>query len=308
MNISLQQLEYVVAVDTYRHYVTAAEKTFVTQPTLSMQIKKLEEQLGVVLFDRSKQPIVPTEIGVKIIEQARIVLNESAKIAETINVYQGRVTGEITLGVIPTLAPYLVPRFVGSFLRKYPEVKLTIKELMTNDIVEALKKERLDLGVIVTPLGERGFMERKLFYEEIFLFTKEQDLDEIPIDQLKKKRIWLLSKGHCFRSQAINLCALADREEEMKLHYESGSLESLKNIVLEEGGATLLPGLAAAQLDDKLKQHLSRISKEHPYREVSMIYNRSQAKKKLLELLEEELKLAVPESMLSPQLNVVEWN
>lgn len=307
MNVTLQQLEYVVAVDTYRHYVTAAEKTFVTQPTLSMQIKKLEEQLGVVLFDRSKQPIVPTEIGVKIIEQARIILNEAAKIGETINAYQGRVTGEITLGIIPTLAPYLVPRFVGNFLRKYPEVKLTIKELMTNDIVEALKKERLDLGVIVTPLGERGFMERRLFYEEILLFSKERDLDEIPIEQLKKKRIWLLSKGHCFRSQVINLCALADREE-MKLHYESGSLESLKNIVLEEGGATLLPALAAEQLEGKLRHHLSRISQEHPYREVSLIYNRSQAKKKLLELLEEELKLAVPESMLFPQSNVVEWN
>jgi len=208
--ISLIQLEYIIAVDTYRHFVTASEKCFVTQPTLSMQIKKLEEELGVIIFDRSKQPIIPTEIGKKIIEQARIVVAESNNITEIINTHNNSISGELTIGIIPSLAPYLLPLFIGDFNRKYPDVKVKILELLTEEIIIELKKDTIDVGILVTPLSEKGIIEQPLFYEEMLLyinknhaFSKKENINPI---ELASSDLCLLNKGHCFRSQVINLC------------------------------------------------------------------------------------------------------
>lgn len=308
MNITLQQLEYIVAVDTYRHYVTAAEKSFVTQPTLSMQVKKLEEQLGVVLFDRSKQPIVPTEVGAQIITQARETLNQGKKIYEIVKNYQGKVRGELTIGIIPTLAPYLVPLFVGTFLKKYPEVDLTIKECLTTDLLKELVVERLDAGIIVTPLQEKGIIEKKLFYEEIALYSqKGVERSEISVEELDEEQIWLLAKGHCFRSQMVNLCSNVTKQETPNFNYESGSLESLKNLVQREGGSTLLPELAFTNLSSDQKGGLRHIGKVRPYREISLVYSRAQAKISALNALEGEIKASVPEHMIQKKENIVEW-
>ncbi len=312
LSITLTQLEYIIAVDTYRHFVTASEKCFVTQPTLSMQIKKLEDELGVIIFDRTKQPIVPTEIGAKIIEQARVTLSAGKKIAELIKEDSETISGELTIGIIPSLAPYLLPRFIGVFTEKYPMVKVKIIELMTEEIVFQLKKDIIDVGILVTPLSEAGVIEKPLFYEKMVLYIHAHH-------PLAKKKIlkttdiatpdlWLLSKGHCFRSQVLNLCSYQrSAQSELPFEYESGSLETLKKFVEKEGGFTLLPELA---IDDSGKHADTRIKQFDvtPLREVSFAYTRNYSKKKLLELLETEIKKSVPKAMLTKDRgSVVDW-
>ena len=265
MNISLQQLEYIVAVDTHRHYVTAAEHSFVTQPTLSMQIKKLEEQLGVVIFDRTKQPIVPTDLGRPIIEQARIILNQTKQIEEIIKSHNDTIGGEINMGIIPTLAPYVVPRFAGALLRKYPNVSLNIKELVTQDIINELKNETIDIGLVVTPIKESKLFYNTLFYEEILLYSDDINKKKyLSFKQLPTENMWLLSSGHCFRNQMVNLCQIATEQQHLNFKYESGSLETLKKMVDREGGATLFPELATLELSKSDKTKVLHIGEEKP--------------------------------------------
>lgn len=309
MNFSLQQLEYIIALDTYRHYVKAAEKSFVTQPTLSMQVKKLEDQLGVILFDRTKQPIVPTAVGKAVIEQARIILNQAKNLENIVAQEKDTMQGEINLAIIPTLAPYLLPRFVTSLLDKHPELSINVHELLTHEIIDGLKSERLDAGIIVTPLEEKGIMHRVLFYEEIQLYSsKSFDSDWIQFNELSNQKLWLLSKGHCFRNQMVNLCSMPQKGEFLQFNYESGSLETLKKMVDTSGGATLFPELAFMDMPAKDREKLVPIGEEHPYREVSLVYSRSQIKTKQLDLVADEIKNAIPVSMLEQKGMVVEWN
>ena len=165
--ITLTQLEYIVAIDEYRHFATAAEKCFVTQPTLSMQIKKLEDELGVIIFDRSRQPVVPTDLGAKLIEQARMTLSATQRIKEIIQEEQQEVEGTLKIGIIPTLAPYLLLVFIGPYIRKYPAVKVEVEELVSEEIIRRLKRDILDVGLFVTPYHDEKIVERPVFYEEM---------------------------------------------------------------------------------------------------------------------------------------------
>lgn len=310
--ISLIQLEYIVAVDTYRHFVTAAEKCFVTQPTLSMQIKKMEEELEVMIFDRSKQPIVPTEIGKKIIAQARVIIAESKKIKELVSDTKTVVSGELTIGIIPSLAPYLLPLFIGNFTKKYPDVHLKVIELLTEDIVSEMRKDLIDVGILVTPLNEKGIFEEPIFYEKMLLYVNNDNplADKVGINaiDIATPDLWLLSKGHCFRSQVINLCSYqADSKEDLPFEYESGSLETLKRFVEKEGGYTLLPELSVG---DDVKNSSSSIKEFNttPIREVSLVYSRNYTKRRLLDLIAEEIKYALPIGMLNKDRGqIVEW-
>lgn len=310
--ITLTQLEYIIAVDTYRHFVTASEKCFVTQPTLSMQIKKLEDDLGVMIFDRTKQPIVPTEIGAKIIEQARITLSAGKKIPELIKENSNTVSGELTIGIIPSLAPYLLPRFIGSFTQKYPLVKVKIIELMTEEIILQLKKDVIDVGILVTPLNEAGVIEKPLFYEKMVLYIhKDHPLAKkriLKTTDIATPDLWLLSKGHCFRSQVMNLCSYQrSAQNELPFEYESGSLETLKKFVEKEGGFTLLPELAIEEEEKKSEIRIKQFDIT-PLREVSFAYTRNYSKKRLLELLEIDIRKSIPKVMLTKERgNVVDW-
>ena len=206
------QLEYIIAVDTCRHFAKAAAQCFVTQPSLSMQIQKLEEELGLKLFDRSKQPVVPTEAGAAVIEQARKIIAENNVIHEIVQQKKGIITGTLHIGIIPTLAPYLLPLFIQQFIKKYPLVKLIVTELTTELIVSRLKEGRMDVGILVTPLDEKGIKEEPLFYEEMVAYVSKKDkaykkIYILPQD-IDPAKVWLLEEGHCFRSQIINLCEL----------------------------------------------------------------------------------------------------
>lgn len=300
--MTIQQLEYLIAVDKHRHFGHAAESCFVTQPTLSAQLGKLEKELGVILFDRSKMPVIPTEIGVQIIAQAKKVVSESRGILELVAQLKGDISGTLKMGIIPTLAPYLLHRFIRKFLDKYPNVKLEVQEMVTEEVVKKLKNDELDLGIIVTPLDESGIVEKPMFYEKFYAyFSKGHQLlreTEITAQQLKSDELWILQQGHCFRDQVISFCdqRMAGHKN---FHYESGSLEGLRNMVNRYEGVTLLPELATVDLSDEEKSRLRPFKGTAPIREVSIILNRNFLKQKLVELLYKEITDAIPQEMTS---------
>lgn len=300
--MTIQQLEYVLAVDKFRHFGHAAESCFVTQPTLSAQIQKLENELGVILFDRSKMPVIPTEIGVQIITQAKKVVSESKGIFELVAQLKGDISGLIKIGIIPTLAPYLLHRFIRSFLEKYPQVKVQVEELVTEEIIRKLKNDELDLGIVVTPLEENGILEKPMFYEKFYAYLSENhpllSKPKLEVKDLETDDMWVLQQGHCFRDQVFRLCD-QKKFQRMNFHYESGSLEGLKNMVNEYEGMTLLPELATFDLAAEERNRLRPFEGEEPMREVSIVLNRSYLKKKLVELLFNEITENIPQSMTS---------
>ena len=274
--ITLTQLEYIVAIDEYRHFATAAEKCFVTQPTLSMQIKKLEDELGVIIFDRSRQPVVPTDLGAKLIEQARMTLSATQRIKEIIQEEQQEVEGTLKIGIIPTLAPYLLPVFIGPYIRKYPAVKVEVEELVSEEIIRRLKRDMLDVGLFVTPYHDEKIVERPVFYEEMLVYAHPDcellKKKEVGHEDIVTSDIWMLGNGHCFRNQVVNLCEMsASQHKNLPFEFESNSLETLMRIVDVEGGFTLIPELALQYMSPEKKKQVRSIANTKPLREVSVI-------------------------------------
>ncbi|MDD4107121.1 MAG: LysR substrate-binding domain-containing protein, partial [Prolixibacteraceae bacterium] len=202
--ITLTQLEYIVAVDTYRHFGKAAESCFITQPTLSMQIKKLEGDLEIIIFDRSMQPLIPTDIGRKLIDQARIILKETEELNNIVKDHKNQVSGILRIGIIPTLAPYLLPLFIGNYKKKYPNIFIKVIEQTTDKIIDLLHKDLIDAGILVTPLKEDKILEKPVFYEEMLIYINSENKlhrkKEITLEDIAIPEIWLLSDGHCFRN------------------------------------------------------------------------------------------------------------
>lgn len=311
--ITLTQLEYIVAIDEYRHFATAAEKCFVTQPTLSMQIKKLEDELGVIIFDRSRQPVVPTDLGAKLIEQARMTLSATQRIKEIIQEEQQEVEGTLKIGIIPTLAPYLLPVFIGPYIRKYPAVKVKVEELVSEEIIRRLKRDMLDVGLFVTPYHDEKIVERPVFYEEMLVYAHpDSELlkkKEVGHEDIVTSDIWMLGNGHCFRNQVVNLCEMsASQHKNLPFEFESNSLETLMRIVDVEGGFTLIPELALQYMSPEKKKQVRSIANTKPLREVSVIYSRHFTKQRLITLLCDEIKSVVPAHMLKRDRGmIVEW-
>ncbi|MBG6234814.1 LysR family hydrogen peroxide-inducible transcriptional activator [Pedobacter sp. CAN_A7] len=299
--MTLVQLEYIVAVDTYRSFVGAAEKCFVTQPTLSMQVQKLEEMLNVKIFDRSRQPVIPTEIGAQIIEQARIVLQESHKVKEIINSQQQDIAGEIRVGIIPTLAPYLLPQVIASMMEKYPGLKLMIWEYTTDDIIHHLKTGVLDCGLLATPLVDEAIMEDPLFYENFVTYiSKNSKLFKkktIDPDDLESENMWLLNERHCMRSQVLNICRSTKENRLQGLTYNTGSVETLIRMVDLNNGATIIPELALADLNAKQLSKIRPFKNPEPVREISLVTHKNFIKKRMLNAFKEEIMEVVPKSM-----------
>ncbi|AOM76694.1 hydrogen peroxide-inducible genes activator [Pedobacter steynii] len=299
--MTLVQLEYIVAVDTYRSFVGAAEKCFVTQPTLSMQVQKLEEMLNVKIFDRSKQPVIPTEIGAQIIEQARLVLQESQKIKEIISSQQHDVVGELKVGIIPTVAPYLLPRVISGMMEKFPDLKLLIWEYTTEDIIHHLKTGVLDCGILATPLADSNVAEFPLYYENFVTYiSKNSKLFKkktIDADDLEDENIWLLNEGHCMRSQVLNICRSTKDSRLQGLTYNTGSVETLIRMVDVNNGATLLPELALAELTNKQLSKVRYFRSPEPVREISLVTHKNFIKKRMLNALKEEILAIIPKTM-----------
>jgi LysR family transcriptional regulator, hydrogen peroxide-inducible genes activator len=295
--MNLQQLDYIISVDMYRHFGKAASACHVTQPTLSMMIQRLEEELEVKIFDRNKKPVVPTETGALIIEQARVVLKEAARMREIVQTQKEVPEGNLHLGIIPTLAPYLLPLFLKSFLEKYPKVHLKIEELTTDNLVDKLKKGLVDVGVLVTPLHIPAIREIPLFYEAFLVYSShEYDKEYLLPEDIDPNELWLLEEGHCFRSQILHLCELR-RKSDFGLEYEAGSIETLKRLVDHQNGVTILPELATHSLLPERRRLLKPFRPPAPVREVSLATHRDYVKKHLIDVLQEEILAAIPDRM-----------
>lgn len=300
--MTFTQLEYIVALDTHRHFSLAAEQCFVTQPTLSMQINKLEQELGVKIFDRSKQPVLPTQAGAEIIARARELLAGRDQLLESIHAKKDVVTGELRIGIIPTLAPYLLPLFVHSLTKRFPAVKLKVSELTTENLVRHLREGRIDAGVLVTPLNETGISEEVLFYEELVAYVSENNSaykkQYVLSKDIDPDKLWLLEEGHCFRSQIVNLCELRKKTRGgSHFEYEAGSFETLRRMVDLHDGITILPELATLDMSAGQLQNIRHFRPPAPVREVSLVVHRHFVKKKLIEVLRQEILKAVPEKI-----------
>ncbi len=295
--MNLQQLQYIVAVAQKAHFAKAAKSCFVTQPTLSMMVQKLEKELDVQIFDRSQKPVVPTEIGQQIINQAQAVLLASERIKELVEVHKNTLQGSVKLGVIPTLAPYLIPLFVRPFLKKYPEVSLKVKEYTTSDLIVALKNGSLDVGLLVTPLLDKEIKEMPLFYEAFLIYSSMPYKKEylLPKD-IDTNKLWLLEEGHCLRSQIMNLCELR-KNNKVNFEYQAGSIDTLIRLVETYEGITIVPELACLYLDEKQKQKIKRFSKPEPVREVSLVIHKNFVKTRLTQCLFDEVMANVPEGV-----------
>ncbi len=301
--MTITQLEYVVAVATYKSFVAAAEKCFVTQPTLSMQIQKLEEELGIKLFDRNKHPIAITAIGEAIVEQARIALAEVDKIHELIQSQQNNMMGTFRIAVIPTVAPYILPGLLEGYSKSFPDVKLQVKELETGQIVKALRNNELDAALISTPIEESGLKEYPLFYEPfVAYFSKnEKALKKklIAANDIELDRIWLLNEGHCMRNQVLDLCSdqIQRLQAQRPFRYESSNVETLRKMVDKNQGMTVLPELATFEFNEDQQDRVRYFEDPEPVREIGLVTNDHFVRLSLLQSLMDEILKLVPEKM-----------
>jgi len=289
--MTITQLSYVLAVAENQNFTKAAQKCFVTQPTLSMQIQKLEDQLDILIFDRSKKPIELTEVGKKIVTQARNIVNESYRIQDIVDQEKGYIGGEFKLGIIPTVMPTLLPMFLTNFVKKYPKVKLKIEELTTEEIISRINDGHLDAAIAATPLENENIKERVLYFEPFVAYVPQnhrlKNKKKLETSDLEIDDMLLLEDGHCFRDGVINLCKAFKNHSDDKFQIESGSIETLVKLSNEGLGMTLMPYLHTLDLNEKAKENLHYFTEPSPAREVSLIYHKSELKMQIIEAMQD---------------------
>lgn len=308
--MTLTQLSYIVAVDKYRHFATAAEKSYVTQPTLSMQIHKLEDELGITIFDRSKSPVIPTEIGERVIEQAKRILKESKQLSDIANFNDNELRGTFRVGIIPTIAPYLVPLFLRSFVKKYPLVELVFEELLTEEVYDQLSRDQLDAAILATPTKQSYIYTEELYLEPFvgYLSTGHPlaEKEQLTINDLDRTNIWLLNEGHCFRDQAVKLCKESERENQSAIEFKSGNLETLKKLVEQNFGMTLLPWTAISEFKSGCSNAVIKEFEDPvPSRKVRLAFGRKHLKQNIIKAFREEIVNAIPEKLKTTEKRVV---
>lgn len=307
--MTISQLEYVLAVAKHQNFTEAAKHSFVTQPTLSMQIQKLEDELGIQIFNRKKKPIALTEIGQKIVEQAKTIVGESQRMNDIVDQQKGFIGGEFRLGIIPTILPTLLPMFLKIFIRKYPKVNLVINELTTEDIVKQLNNGNIDVGIAATPLENEAIKERPLYYEPLVGFIPANHHlhknKTITADDLELSEILLLEDGHCFKDNVINLCNPSKHIVTKGFKLESGNFATLVKLAKEGLGMTLLPYLDSIELSDKDKGFLREFENPSPAREVSLVYHKSQLKIQMVEALKKCIDSVVRGAISFSDVNII---
>lgn len=300
---TLTQLEYIIAVDKQRHFSKAAQQLHVSQPTLSAQIQKAEEEVGITIFDRSKKPLEPTDKGARFIEQAKIVVKEHHKLIETTRNDAGEMSGELRLGIIPTLVTSLVPRLVEPFATEFPRLKISLDEMKTTDIIEGLKEDRIDAGILATPLHEDKLRELPLFYEPFSIFCAEDHpmtkMKSVSEKHLVPDDLWLLKEGHCLRAQVLALCSLEnERKIFPNIQFEGGSIESLCEIVRRGRGYTLVPELHLALLSaEERRRQVRPLRNPIPVREVSLVHRLGDWRKQHFKVIREALARQIPREL-----------
>ena len=300
--MTLQQLEYILAVNQFRHFAKAAEYCRVTQPTLSAMIQKLEEELDTRIFDRSQQPVCPTPVGIHIIEQAQNILVQANRIKNIIEEEKHSLTGTFKLGILPTVAPYLLPRFFPQLMKKYPDLDIRVIEMKTNDIKKALQTGEIDAGIVASLAGMEELQQTPLFYEQFFAYVSREDAlfnnEVIRTSDLNGEQLWLLDEGHCFRDQLVRFCQMKSARAS-QLAYHLGSMETFMRMVESGKGVTFIPELAVLQLGDTQKELVRSFAIPCPTRQVVLLTNKNFIRYTLLEALTKEITLSVPKEMLS---------
>lgn len=300
--MTLTQISYILAVAKHKQFALAAQKSFVSQPTLSVGIQKAEEELGVTIFDRKKQPVVPTPIGKVIIDQARVILRETARLEEVVKEQKDMVQGDYILGIIPTIGGSLIPLFLKPFSKKHPNVNLAVEEKQTEALIENLINDEIDAGIASTPLHHPELEERPLYNEPFYLYVSESHplarRKKVQQSDLRNEQIWLLGEGHCFRNQVQYLCKLREEQKGFKnINFESGNFQTLVRLVEQDVGLTLLPHLVASQFQGKRKTLVKEFTQPIPMRQISLVYRRSLVKKGITDALATTI-----QSVVSPQL------
>lgn len=284
--MNFQQLEYVLAVDEHKHFGLAAESCHITQATLSAMIIKLEEELGILLFDRSRKPVKTTDVGLEFIEKARNILREKAQLYHFKD-SSDQLQGHLRVGIIPTIANSLLPLILPVILKENPALKLTVSEITTDEIKHQLEMDKIDIGILATPLNDDKFEENIMYYEPMMVYgIRESKKNYVTSADVKDSTIWLLEEGHCFRNQAVTICEIREKEmEESNLNFKGSSFETLLNLTDSFGGYTLVPELYYKDMPPEKQALTKHFQKPIPVREVSIITYRSYAKTKTITYL-----------------------
>tara|TARA_B100001059_G_C17783653_1_gene555783 strand:+ start:715 stop:1671 length:957 start_codon:yes stop_codon:yes gene_type:complete len=306
--MTIVQLKYAIAVAEHRNFTVAADKCFVTQPTLSMQIQKLEAELDITIFDRTKKPIAISDVGIKIIQQCKKIVSESEKMQDVVDQDRGVIGGNFKIGIVPTIMPTLLPLFLDELVSNYPMLKVLIYELPTNELINQLKNNRLDLIIASTPLEDDDLIEKPIYYEPFVAYLPKSNehfgKKEIVPRNLYSNDLLLLRDGHCFRNSIENLCF--DCSEYVgKFELKSGSFETLVNLVDQNLGITFLPYLHTLKLNEDQKEMLHNFKNPKPAREVSLVYHKSEVKIHIIDEIKKLLFRVTKQKLHFSDVNII---
>lgn len=297
--MTITQLEYIIALADYQNFSKAADFCCVSQPSLSMQIQKLEEELNVVIFNRKAKPICPTPQGEEILLTARRILVDSKSILSLSKGWSSEVAGSVSIGVIPTIAPYLVPKFLSKFQKAFPQLSIRIAETTTENIKKELKAGKLDIGILVTPLNE-DFVEIPLYYEELFLYSNAYDQEGRIENVVDPEKLWLLEEGHCLSNQVNSICNMQNRQHaESRIAYDTGSLETIVRLAEDGNGQTIIPQMLIPYLDSANQEKVFELPSPSPVREVSIVHTNQYTRKGIIHAFRKAIVAEIPVDWLT---------
>jgi len=291
--MNIQQIEYVLAVAELRNFGQAAERCFITQSTLSTMVARFEDEIAIRIFDRKTKPITITKEGETVLYQLKAISKEIRTLSEVVQILKGELSGELKIGVIPTVAPYILPRFLNGFASKFPKLTFTVSEITTETILDMLFKRELDVGIVAIPITNDNFIEIPLYNEPFVLYDCQSESLEKParIENLNIDNLWLLEDGHCLQTQVKKICDFekCKTKERINFDYKAGSIDSLIRFVKMERGITLLPYLSTLDFTAKERKRLSEFQSSVPVRNIGLIVHKHFVKKQILELLQLEI-------------------
>lgn len=299
--MTLQQLRYIIAVDQHRSFARAADELEITQPTLSALVQKLENELGVRIFDRSNRHVVPTPIGEKIIRQARIAMNQSDRVIELVREEMGAVSGRLDLAVAPTIAPYILPEFIRVYTDTHPDVELSISEMKYDAMLSGLLMGQIDAGISLSGFARDGIVEMPLYTEPFWVYIAESCWRKLPVfkpENLEHEQMWIMKESQCLRESAFSFCKTRRLGKRI---YEAGSIDTLVRIVDANGGFTIIPQMHIPMLSEKQRANVRRIDGDYlSQRRVSVYVRQDYVRKRLLDSMIQVLRSFIPASMLDP--------
>ena len=300
--MTIIQLEYFLAVANYGSFSAAAERCFVSQPSLSMQISNLEDELGAILLDRNNKPIVPTEAGQIVLDQAKEAIASFYTVKEKMHNLKGELTGKLRLGVIPTISPFLMPKFVPEFMKRCPKVTLDIRDMFTADIIDALSRDMIDIAIL-----SGGYQikihETKLFNDKLYAYVSPRNplfgRKSILVDEIDLKELLILSEGNCLRNQTLKLCRTTMEKVKSSYNFANSSLETLMHMVDVSSAITIIPGMAIDLIPENKHNQIKPFGKTHAHRKISMAVGHTYVKEAIVNAVKESMMVVSEKFALS---------